>query len=355
MKGRRSSIVGEVMRRSIESAVVVPMLAFLTAFPTGCGDSGGTNDVIGPGAPDPGGEVSTIDTLEGWVQEGKRQLEKGESWFAVKAFDEALEIAPDDTNAVFGKALSEMVYGSELFLMVLSLTDQLAAEPEHGDMVREAGEITHAFAAVSSALKAPPDDWSQNEYLAGEIHRIFMNIRKHFDISVQYLDRLGESDLAFQVEAVPVYMRTKPMLMFRGVFDAGDVQIIRAVANTAVGICDVLAGQDVTTDMLTLIGLVKEVPGKKKSDAKQVLQYVAYLLIQDDRFLTLHPQDGLKLFADSRDRFAAAAWPPGSRRPENRGIRTTRSPGSRTLGASMCCTSDPGSFTTRTVCPSKRT
>jgi len=250
------------------------------------------------------GEFTPSSAAE-WIAEGKRQLRDGEAGFAVKAFEEAVALEPDNTDALFGMALAGMVYGSELFVMAVSLIDQFMSEP--GPIFPAAfGRLPGPVVSISSALETPPDDWSQNEYLASEIHRIFMRIRDHFVTAIEYLEKVKDRDLNFEVEAVPVYLGIKPMLMYRGIFDAGDVHLMNAIANTVVGITDVLAGQDLTTDVLTLVGFVKSGLDSGTTDAKAVFEYAAYLLSQDERFLTLHAEDGEYLFNDAQERFAAA-------------------------------------------------
>lgn len=244
-----------------------------------------------PGA-EPGGEDVTADPgtppeVLDLVAEGKRWLRDGEPAFARKSFEAALDLAPDHTDALFGLALSHLVYGSELAVMAVSIGGQLA-DPE----------------ASAASTGTPPDTWSQNEYLAAELHYIFMSLRKYFATGSDLLARVEGRPLAFEVEAVPVSLGIKPTLMFRGVFDAADVHLMRAVADTAIGVLDVLAGQDFSTDVLTIAGVVQE--GFDKVDGRAIFGILAYLLNEDARFLTPHPKDGETLFDDARERFGAA-------------------------------------------------
>lgn len=273
-----------------------------------CGDSGGT--VEAPDAWDamevPDGLVEVEDVAEGvdeetgsndveaLVEEGKAWLRDGEAGFAIRAFEEAVALEPDHTDALFGVALSEMVYASELFVMAVSLAGQFS-EPEPLNP-----------ALLIMAPEPPPDDWTQNEYLASEIHRILVRIRDHFVTASDTLSLIEGLDLDFNVEAVPVYLGIKPKILYRGVFDAGDVYLMGAVSDTVIGIIDVLAGQDLTTDVLTMVGFFKAGITGGGIDAKAIFEIVAYLLLQDERFLTLHATEGLTLFNDSRDRFGAA-------------------------------------------------
>lgn len=241
---------------------------------------------------DPGGEEGVSDPgtppeVLDWIAEGKRWLRDGEPAFARKAFERAVTLAPDHTDALFGLALSHLVYGAELAVMAVSIGGQLS------DPVGSA-----------ASTGTPPDTWSQNEYLAAELHYIFMNLRKHFVEGSDLLARIEGRPLAFDVEAVPVSLGIKPTLMYRGVFDAADVHLMRAVADTAIGVMDLLAGQDLSTDVLTIVGLVKD--GFDGVDGRTIFAILAYLLNEDARFLTLHPTDGEKLFYDARVRFGSA-------------------------------------------------
>lgn len=241
---------------------------------------------------DPGGEDVTSDSgtppeVLDLIAEGKRWLRDGEPGFAKQSFEAALDLAPDHTDALFGLALSHLVYGSELAVMAVSIGGQ-RSDPE----------------ASAAATGTPPDTWSQNEYLAAELHYIFMNLRRHFALGSDLLARIEGRPLAFEVEAIPVSLGIKPTVMYRGVFDAADVHLMRAVADTATGLLDVLAGQDLSTDVLTIVGLVKD--GFDGVDGRAIFGILAYLLNEDARFLTLHPEDGETLFADAKTRFAEA-------------------------------------------------
>ncbi len=250
------------------------------------------DDVADESGADPGGEDVTSDPgtppeVLDLIAEGKRWLRDGEPGFAKQSFKAALDLAPDHTDALFGLALSHVVYGSELAVMAVSIGGQLS-DPE----------------ASAAATGTPPDTWSQNEYLAAELHYIFMNLRRHFVLGSDLLTRIEGRPLAFEVEAVPVSLGIKPTVMYRGVFDAADVHLMRAVADTTAGALDVLAGQDLSTDVLTIVGLVKD--GFDGVDGRAIFGILAYLLNEDARFLTLHPEDGETLFEDARTRFGEA-------------------------------------------------
>jgi hypothetical protein len=219
-----------------------------------------------------------------FIAEGKAHLRDAESGLALGSFHKALDVSPDSTDALFGAALAEMVYGSELAVMSVSIAGQFA-DPEAG----------------TRGVEEP----SQNEYLAMEFHNIFMRLRLHFATAQGYLARIEGRPLYFPVEAVPVHLGIKPTLIYRGVFDEGDALLMHAVCQTVIGVFDFLAGQDMRTDVLTLVSLIKDGIGSK-ADGKLIFGAIAYLLNQDPAFLNVEPTEGTTLFFDSRDRFASA-------------------------------------------------
>jgi hypothetical protein len=235
---------------------------------------------------DDGGDLVPCDAAES-IAKGREWLENAEPGFARNAFDEAVAICPDDVEARFGAALSEMIYGSEQFVSALTVLSGQGTGPQLAAVLPVEGD----------------EDASQNEILAVRLHTVFMGLRAHFDRGLAHLEALEGRDVEFQVEAVPVYLGIKPTLLFRGTFDEGDVLLMRAVGSLIVGIFDTLAGQDFNSDILSIVYMVR---GGMDSDLNfpTISRFVAYLLAEDSRFFTLHPGDGAMLFADARKRFA---------------------------------------------------
>ncbi|MBM4397401.1 MAG: hypothetical protein FJ087_17155 [Deltaproteobacteria bacterium] len=213
------------------------------------------------------------------------QLEIGESGRALKCFEAALPQWPDDADLLFGAALSGLVYASELSVMITSAPAQFA---DPGDGYAE----------------TLPEGMSQNEYLAAEIHRIFMRLREHFVTAAGRLDRVAGRGVRFEVTACPIFLGLKPTLQARGVFDDGDVLLMGAIADAIIGVFDFLAGQDWDTEVLDLVNFVKD--GLGDVDFQAIAGVLTHLLNSDERFLTLHPVDGATLFEDARVRFGAA-------------------------------------------------
>ena len=226
--------------------------------------------------------------------EGRKWLEGGEPLRARDAFVDALALCPDDPASHFGAAMGEMAYGTELLMALLTVLQGQATGPT----------LPKAVPAEPFFLLDPHAGPSRNDYIAAEIHGILLGVRDHFAAGVDHLDAIGDRDPAFASKAVPVSMGVKPMLVFRGAFDAGDVQLMRAIGSFATGVFDFLAGQSLDTDLMTLLGEMSH--GLSGSlDFPKISRIVAYVLDQDDRFLRLDPVDGERLFVDARQRFAA--------------------------------------------------
>ena len=230
-------------------------------------------DTATEGAPDTVNDTGPDAAI---IEGCKKQLEIGESGRALKCFEAALANWPDDTNLLFGAALAELVYGSELSIMVTSAPGQFA----NGDQQ------------------------SQNEYLGAEFHSIFMRLRSFFVNAAQRLERIQGRDLHFEVSACPIFLGLKPTLNARGVFDDGDVLLMQAIADVVIGFYDFLAGQDFTTEVMDMIYFIKD--NLSSADFKAISGVLAYLLDADTRFLTLEATDGKALFEDARERFGSA-------------------------------------------------
>ncbi len=222
------------------------------------------------------------DPAEPFVAEGKRLLAQGQSGRARDAFQAGIDQSSDSVDARFGLALSEMVYGAELFVMSTSLIGQLTAGRSSGN------------------------EPSHDAYVAAQMQRILLETRAPFVRAADLLEGLADDTVRFEVEAVPVFLGLKPRLLYRGTFDEGDALLMRAVASGLIGILDTLAGQDLTTSLLTGVSLVQDAMAQGGLDAPLVLKILAYFLNEDVRFLTLEPVEGPLLFVDARARFGTA-------------------------------------------------
>ncbi|PKN58895.1 MAG: hypothetical protein CVU56_03475 [Deltaproteobacteria bacterium HGW-Deltaproteobacteria-14] len=244
-------------------------------------DTAGDTGVIGDVGPDgvDGGDTSVppVDvSVE--VAACKAELAAGQSFRALKEAEAGLDKAPDDPDALFCAALAGMIDRVEFSLslgkvldMASTYTSLVAEEPSYGDE------------------------------LAEEIHGIFAYLHAGFALGVARLDAIGDRPLTFDADAVWVYNGPKPMLVYRGRFDQGDVQLMRVYGRFTVGVLDVLRGQDLRGDIATLAALIVEDGLDGGFGFDKLLEILAYLTATDERFLTLHPEEGVDAFLESRE------------------------------------------------------
>lgn len=191
------------------------------------------------------------------------------------AFEACRALRPGDADATFGSALSMAIDTAELAGMLLSLPAQIGA------------------------FKA-----SRNATLAQRLHGELRGLRDELVAALALADEVDPAALALTVEAAPLYLDAKPLLIYRGRFDAGDLHLFRASVSMMVGLLDILATQDLRGD---LFGLVDQVSGGGLSlDPMGVAALLMHLLTTEGgHFLELDPEDGAAIFADARVRLAA--------------------------------------------------
>lgn len=239
---------------------------------------------------DPGPDVLPCDAAEP-IAAGSKWLSSGESGFATTEFEKAVALCPDDVQARFGAGLSHLIYGAEQFVSVMTVLSGQGTGPKLPSILPLAGD-------------GAPE--SQNDWLAFQLHTIFVGLRGHFATAIGHLDAIGDADVVFEVADVPVFLGIQPTFLFDGRMDRGDLLLMRAVGSLVTGLLDVFAGQDWHTDVLSLVSMGRDVfEGGSGVDYAVISKFAAYLLNEDDRFLGLDPDTGAGLFADARDRLAA--------------------------------------------------
>ena len=228
------------------------------------------------------GETDAAKADVDWLlEEGRFWLVNAEPGFAFKFFKQALDVDPNNQDALFGAGLSEYVRSLELFAMVITLPGQFAGYL--------AGEGT----------RGEPE--SENDYLAEELRGIFKDLRAGFAVADGYLVQLDDPGFSWTIEGVPIYVLTRPVVVMRGRFDLADVYLIRSMNSFLLWSLDLLAAQDYHTDMLTAVYGAMEME-KGGVDIWAVLSIVSELMAYDSRFFTLHSEDGLALFEDGAQR-----------------------------------------------------
>jgi len=212
------------------------------------------------------------------VQACKDQLALGQPYRALKEAEAALDKSPDDPDARFCAGLAVMIDRVEFMLSLSKVLDQ-------------------ASTFVSLTTEEP----SYGDQLAAELHRIFGYLRSGFATGVEHLDAIGDRPLTFDTTEVWVYNGPTPMLVYRGRFDQGDVQLMRVYGRFYVGFLDILYGQDLSGDVGSLVALIAEEGLDGGFSFGQLLNILAYLTASDERFLALHPEDGEAAFLEARE------------------------------------------------------
>ncbi len=217
----------------------------------------------------------------------KTQLANGQPYMALQRAEAALAIAPDDVDANFCAALAGVIDRTEFALSLFKVLD---------------------MASTYNGLVYEP---TYSEELAEELHGIFGYLHAGYALAVERLDRIRDDALAFDVEVASVYDGPRPLLLHRGRFDRGDLLLTRAIARFAVGFVDIFYGQDLRGDVATLVTFLADQGVGGGFDLSTLSELLGYLLATDQRFLTLHPDDGVAAFLEARE--VLADWGPDMR------------------------------------------
>ncbi len=145
---------------------------------------------------------------------------------------------------------------------------------------------------------------SRNAALARALHGELLGLRDEMARALDSVAGLEPADIDLEVTAAPVYLNAQPMLIYRGVFDGGDLHLFRGCLSFLVGLMDVLVTQDLRGDVF---GLVNQVSGGGLSlDFAGLGALLVHLLDSEGgHFFDLNPDDGAASFADARGRLSA--------------------------------------------------
>lgn len=238
-------------------------------------------DPGGPEADVPRPEIDdevTDPAVQAAIDQGKYWLSNAEPWMAREAFEQALALAPSSVDARFGAGLAQLVYGAEQFLTIFQmLTGQAFGFPP----------------PPVGILPLPQQ--TENDYLAEALHTLLNELRAELASAEAHFDALGDLELAWDIDGVPLYAGVRPVMIFRGTYTRTDLELIRAVTDVFVWVCDLLVAQDFHTDVMTVISFVKDADDL---DVWILLNTLGYLLDQDPRFFQLREDDGLALADD---------------------------------------------------------
>ncbi|MBM4353414.1 MAG: hypothetical protein FJ109_06390 [Deltaproteobacteria bacterium] len=214
--------------------------------------------------------------VQALVDQGKYWLSNAEPVLAAKEFEAALALDPTNSDAVFGAAVSRYVAATELLAMVLTLPSQFSGY------------------GAGSGTRSDPE--SQNDYLAEEVHNIFLFLRSGFLEAESGFSSIQDIGFRFDIEGVPIYVGTRPVVVLRGKFDLADVRLLAGSNAFFLWFTELLAAQDFRSDLLAAAyaGMKAQDEGL---DLFTILDVVGHLMASDERFFTLRKDDGHELFA----------------------------------------------------------
>lgn len=218
-------------------------------------------------APDAGPPDCTAE-----IDRGREELAYAAPHEALKAFEAALARCPDDPDALFGAALAGALDNVELTYMLFSV-----------------------IGAVGNLAI------TRDEALAEDVHGELMRLRAELQRALDRANALDPDDVDFEVDAAWLYLGVEPRVVYRGVFDGGDLHLVRAGLGMILGLLDVMCAQDLAGPLLDTVNDLRD--GFSGLDFAGIGGLVARLT--DDRFLGLHPVDGARVFAESRAHLGA--------------------------------------------------
>lgn len=230
-------------------------------------DDGGA-DLLPPDAGEP---IPCADSLA----LGRRRLADALAHEALLAFERGLQRCPEDPDLRFGAALAAGIDAAELSAMILSIV----------------GQVTNY-------------EVGRNEFVAESMHMELMRLRAEWLRALGHAALLRPEQVDFEVEAAWLYLGLEPTLVYRGVFDGGDLHLLRASVSFVVAVFDVIVGQDLRADLL---GLVQELRGGLGGLNFATIGRIfgTLLLAEGGAFFDIHPGDGAAIFAEAPGHLAA--------------------------------------------------
>jgi hypothetical protein len=221
-------------------------------------------------------ELSTHPDVQPFVDEGKYWLINAEPGFAFKAFEQALAADPYNAEALFGSGLASYVRSVELLAMLLTLPTQYAA-----------------YGAGPGNAAVGPE--SENDYMARELHRVFMYLREGFALAEQRFSQVLSPEFTWEIEKVPIYVFTRPNVVLRGKFDAGDLHLLLSANAFFLWFTELMGAQDFHSDLLTAAYSAMKLEDQGL-DVLSILKLLSQMMSSDERFLGLNEEDGGPLF-----------------------------------------------------------
>lgn len=210
------------------------------------------------------------------INMGKYWLENAEPIFALREFEKAIELSPVHLQeAYFGAGLARFISAGEILGMLMSLPAQLAGY--------NSGDGTKKIAT------------SENDFIMETASQAFADLRSTFVEAEYYMAQVEETDeVLFEISGAPMYFTVRPIVVFRGKFDLGDLYLIRSASNFGLWAAGFLAAQSLNSDLGVLVDTIKNLDDG--IDVFAILNILSYLMTVNESFLDLGPTTGEDLF-----------------------------------------------------------
>lgn len=257
------------------------------------------------------------------IDQGKYWLVNAEPYFALEAFESALELAPQDPDALFGAALAQQVYGSERFLTYLQMVPGQIfgfpppAEEQTGflptSIQASLKELPMGAFSLLSVLDSLPDgvstQLSENDFLAEQLRELLGYFHEDFAAVETYLNTLQAlpadafdlESFEWSIEGVPFYVAVRPLMRFSGTYRKADLLLMRVTNDTMLWVLDLFLGQDFRGDVMTVIAFARSFGGGG-TEIWEILNLIGYLLSESPHFLDLHDVEGMAYADDAYGR-----------------------------------------------------
>jgi hypothetical protein len=211
-----------------------------------------------------------------FIEQGKYWLINGEPAFAENEFAAALAMDPDNEEAIFGAGLAEYIWAVEMFAMAITEMNQFGS-----------------YGADPPRPDARPDN--ENDLLAAQLHGILLDLRSGFLAAEAYFEMLDDPGFIWDIEQLPIFVYTKPVINLQGRFDLADVYLLRSSNAFFLWFTELLSAQDFHSDLLTAVyaGMKMRDTG---IDPVEIIKLASTLIASDQRFFSLYGDDGKELF-----------------------------------------------------------
>jgi len=277
------------MKRWASWLAVVLLLGCFSILGASCGCSAGDDD--DDDADDDVDDEVDIDAIDPLVAEGKRCLAVGDGVCAWDAFNEALGIDPDSTDANFGLVLADQLLLSDLGRQLLYILSILAGTPQE-----------------SAAKNHQPLEFGS--FLQGMLDEVLVGKSEEMESSLDVCSQ--RESFRFDLDNYPIVWNGRVLDEVEGEWDSAEAAFLFGPVRLLGGVVGSLVAYDLNFDVTLLAGIdldgaPAEVLGRIIDVMLDILNdpdYPDFLILTDDGDETLQ-QAGIAFG------FASLAFPNG--------------------------------------------